>query len=320
MKRTDFMISIVIPVYNEALSLSQLYQELIKVLKKLRVKFEIIFVNDGSTDETQTVIENIYKKNPKQVIVIEFGNNFGKADALQAGFIEAKGEVIITLDGDLQDDPEEIPKFIDQINQGFDLVVGWKKKRYDSFFKNNSSRIFNLVTRLISKVKLHDFNCGYKAYRSKVAKSLNIYGELHRFIPVLAAAKGYKIAEVPVRHKKRQHGKSKYGAIRFLHGFFDLITVMFITRFRLRPLHLFGYLGVSFFSFGFIGGLYLTWLKLFRQEMIGQRPLLLLSVMLMIMGVQIGVMGLVGEQIATTINRKNQSGYLISKKLKKKTV
>jgi len=313
------MISIVIPVYNEAQSISKLYDELGLVLRKLKKAYEIIWVNDGSTDETQLEIKKIYKKDPKHVICIEFGSNFGKADALHAGFQAAKGKTIITLDGDLQDDPKEMAKFLVKLNQGFDLVVGWKQKRQDSLIKNTSSRVFNSATNRFSKIKLHDFNCGYKAYRAEIAKKLNLYGELHRFIPVMVAANGHRVTEIPIRHRKRKYGKSKYGAIRFLHGFFDLITVVFITKFKLRPLHLFGYLGVSFFSLGFIGGLYLTGLKLFRNELIGQRPLLLLSVMLMIMGVQIGVMGLVGEQIATTINKKSQPGYIIKKLLKKKS-
>jgi len=313
------MISIVIPVYNEAQSISKLYQELRLVLRKLKKTYEIIWVNDGSTDETQLEIEKIYKKDPEHVINIEFGSNFGKADALHAGFQAAKGNTIITLDGDLQDDPKEIAKFLVKLNQGFDLVVGWKQKRQDSLIKNTSSRIFNFITNRISKIELHDFNCGYKAYQAEMAKKLNLYGELHRFIPVMVAASGYRVTEIPVKHRKRKYGKSKYGVIRFLHGFFDLITVMFITKFRLRPLHLFGYLGVIFFSLGFTGGLYLTWLKVIKNELIGQRPLLLLSIMLMIMGVQIGVMGLVGEQIAATINKKSQPGYMIKKQLKKKS-
>lgn len=309
------MISVVVPVYNEAPSLNQLYKELIKALKKLKQSYEIIFVNDGSTDESQLQIDKIYKNDQKHVVGIEFGNNFGKADALHAGFQQAKGDIIVTLDGDLQDDPKEINKFISKINQGYDLVSGWKKKRYDSLFKNSSSRIFNFVTKRVSGINLHDFNCGYKAYKSKLAKDLNLYGELHRFIPVLAKNSGYKVTEIPIRHRRRQYGKSKYGAARFLHGFFDLITVLFITRYKLRPLHLFGYIGLSFFALGFAGGLYLTGLKFIKHVLIGQRPLLLLSVMLMIMGVQIGVMGLVGELIATTIDKKNKPEYRMKKRL-----
>lgn len=308
------MISVVIPVFNEAASLNELYSQLSKTLKKLKQSYEIIMVNDGSTDESQKVLEKLYQKDKSHLRVIEFARNFGKADALKAGFRLAKGDIIATLDSDLQDDPAELPKLIKKLKEGNDLVSGWKVKRQDQMLKRVSSRWFNYINRLVFQIKLNDFNCGFKVYKAEVAKGLNLYGELHRFIPVMVAAKGYRIAEVEVNHRKRKHGQSKYGLIRFLHGFFDFLTVLFITRFKLRPLHLFGYIGMGFFVFGFLGGVYLTFLKFGLNQMIGQRPLLLLSVMLMIIGVQIGVTGLVAELVATTINQDKPS-YTIKKKL-----
>lgn len=309
------MISIVIPVFNEAENIKPLYEEIVPVLKALNRDFEIIFVNDGSRDKTQEETENIFERDPKHVRGIQFRNNFGKAAALHAGFQLAKGEIIITLDGDLQDDPHELPKFLTKINEGYDLVSGWKNNRKDSFVKNSTSKIFNAATTCISKAKLHDFNCGFKAYRVEVAKGLNLYGELHRYIPVIAAAQGYRVTEVRVEHRKRKVGRSKYNGLRFIHGFLDLITVLFITRFRARPLHLFGYLGLGSFSLGFLFALYLTWVKFFGHQAIGERPLLIFSVMLMIMGVQTGVIGLVGEQITTMIH-KSEPSYVIKTVLK----
>lgn len=312
---TRYKLSIIIPAFNEAESLLRLYEELVGVLKALTTDYEIIFVNDGSRDNTQTVIENLYSKDKGHIRGIQFLNNFGKAAALRAGFDIATGEIIITLDADLQDDPTEIPKFIQKIEDGYDLVSGWKVNRKDSFIKNNTSRIFNVATRYFSQVKLHDFNCGFKAYRQEIVKGLNIYGELHRYIPVIAGAQGYSIAEIPVNHRQREFGKTKYGHLRFIHGFLDLATVLFITRYRVRPLHLFGYLGLGFFSLGSLIGLYLTLVKIITHQSIGDRPLLLLSVMLMIMGVQIGATGLVGEQITSLIH-KTDHNYIIKKILK----
>lgn len=311
------MISFVIPVFNEADNLVPLYKELVQMMKKMKKNYEIIFVNDGSRDTTQQVIESLYKKDTSHVKGIQFRNNFGKAAALRAGFDMATYEIIITMDGDLQDDPKEIPNFLEKMNEGYDLVSGWKQHRLDSFIKNSTSKIFNVVTNTISRVNLHDYNSGFKAYRSDLAKELNLYGELHRYIPVIAASDGYRVTEIPIHHRKRHSGVSKYGPIRFIHGFLDLLTVLFITRFRVRPLHLFGYLGLTFLGLGFLIGLYLTGVKIFQHQSIGDRPLLLLSVMFMIMGVQIAVTGLVGEQLTSAIH-KNDPGYLIKKTVGKR--
>lgn len=311
------MISIVIPVLNEAENINPLYFEVVSAAKTSQQEFEVILVNDGSIDTTQKEIEDIFERDPEHLKSIQFRNRFGKAAALHAGFQAAKGEVIVTLDGDLQDDPKELPKFLAKLDEGFDLVSGWKQHRQDSFIKNKTSKIFNFFTNIISKVKLHDYNCGFKVYRAEVAKGLNLYGELHRYIPVLVAAQGYRVGEVQIEHRKRTNGHSKYNGLRFIHGFLDLFTVLFITRFRARPLHLFGYMGLGFFFFGVILGFYLSYLRLILNQAIGHRPLLIFSVMLMIMGVQIGVTGLVGEQITTMIH-KNEQEYVIKTVLEEK--
>ena len=232
------MISLIIPVLDEGENIRPLYNEVVSVLEKSGQDFEIIFVNDGSRDQTQNIIEELFRKDPQHVRCILFRNNFGKAAALHAGFQQARGEIIVTLDGDLQADPHELPKLLAKLEEGYDLVSGWKNHRQDSFIKNNTSKIFNAATNIISRVKLHDYNCGFKVYRAEVAKGLNLYGELHRYIPVLVAAQGYEVGEVLIEHRKRTNGHSKYNGLRFIHGFLDLFTVLFITRFRARPLHL----------------------------------------------------------------------------------
>ncbi len=309
------MISLVIPVFNEAENIEPLYDETVSVLETIEENYEIIFVNDGSLDGTQDKINSLFKQDFKHIRGIQLLSQTGKAAALHAGFQLAKGEIIFTMDGDLQDDPHEIPNFLKKLNEGYDLVSGWKQNRKDSFVKNKTSKVFNAVTNIISRVKLHDFNCGFKAYRAEAVKDLNLYGELHRYIPVLVAARGYKVTEIPVHHRKRRNGKSKYGLLRFIHGALDIVTVMFITKFHSRPLHLFGYVGASFFTLGFLFGLYLTAAKFIGHQSIGERPLLLFSVMLMIMGVQIGITGLVSEQIAT-MSHKSEPGYVIKTVLK----
>ncbi len=305
-------ISIVIPVFNEGDNISQLVNEIQLTMEKITSNYEIFIINDGSFDNTQIIIEQLKEKYPKTIKIIELLAQSGKAAALHAGFCAAKGDIILTLDGDLQDDPREIPRFIKKINEGYDLVSGWKHKRKDSFIKNSTSKVFNYFTNRISVVKLHDFNCGFKAYRKDTIKHLNLYGELHRYIPVLIAAKGYRVTEILVHHRKRKHGESKYGTVRFINGALDLLTIIYLTKFRSRSLHFFGYIGITFFILGLSLAIYLTLVKFVGHQSIGERPLLLFSVMLMIIGVQIGVTGLVGEQIAASFHKYDQD-YIIKK-------
>ncbi len=307
------MISFVIPTLNEAGNVTPLFDEIQSTIKTMGGgKFEVIFVNDGSRDNTQSELNKLKAKHEDKVVIIEFTHNFGKAAALSAGFSKAKGDLICTMDADLQDVPAELPKMIAKLEEGYDVVSGWKQKRKDSFIKNKTSKLFNAATNMISRAKLHDFNCRFKLYKKEVLEDLNLYGELHRYIPVLLSAQGYRVGEVKVAHRARVHGHTKYSGSRFIHGFLDLFTVLFITRFRTRPLHLFGLAGMFCFALGFAVGLYLTYIKLFNHQSIGERPLLLFSVMLMIMGVQLGVMGLVGEHI-TTLLHKNERNYKIKK-------
>lgn len=298
-------LSCIIPVFNEADSIEPLVREIVDVVSKRGLTYEIIVVNDGSTDSTQQQLAALHRAYPRIVSVIEFRTNLGKSSAYMAGIDGSTGDVVITLDGDGQDDPQEIPALIRAVAKGSDVVVGWKRNRKDSVIKNSTSTIFNTVTRLTTGVKLHDYNCGLKAFTRAAAAELSIYGELHRYIPVLLASRGFIVSEIRVHHRKRIHGKSKYGPIRFINGFLDLLTVISITKFRARPMHLFGYMGSVFFGIGFLAGLYLSYIKLVYGVPIGNRPLLLLSVMLMIMGVQVAITGLVGEYITQHQQEKN---------------
>lgn len=307
-------ISIVIPAFNESRNLPILIREIKEELEKLKIKnWEVLVVDDGSRDNTSEVINKIHQKEAK-VKLISLRRNEGKALALQAGFDQVTYDVVITMDGDGQDDPKEIGRFLKKLNEGYDLVSGWKKNRKDSVVKNNTSKIYNYFTNLLMKEKLNDANCGFKAYRQEVVKSLNLYGELHRYIPALAEAGGYTIAEIEINHRKRRYGKSKYGLDRFIKGALDLITVAFITRYKFRPLHMFGYLGLVFFTLGGVIGLYLSYLRLVLGEKIGDRPLLLFGALLIIVGVQITMTGLIGELITASLS-KGSKRYQIKKKL-----
>ncbi len=288
-------ISIVIPAYNEAENLPLLCDEIASVMKDITGNYEIIIVNDGSSDKTREVIGKLFQDDQDHIKGIQFRSNLGKASALRAGFSEAQGEIIFTMDADLQDDPKEIPCFIAKINEGYDLVSGWKQNRKDSFVKNTSSKFFNSVTSLFSRVKLHDFNCGFKSYRYDVAKSLDLYGQLHRYIPVMARSQGYKIGEIPIHHRKRKFGKSKYGPIRFVNGFLDLLTVMILTKYFKRPAHFFGGLGFVALLLGSSIGLYITYLKLFTGSIQGRLPLFIAGILLIMVGVQLVSLGLIGE-------------------------
>ena len=291
------MISVVVPLLNEEATLEELYREIVAALEPRGETFEVVFVDDGSTDRSLEVLHHLHDA-VDNVVVVHLRRNFGKAAALKAGFLEARGEILVTIDADLQDDPAEIPQLLAKLDEGFDLVSGWKTRRNDPFLRRLFSRIFNATTALISGVRLHDVNCGLKAYRADVLQDMRLYGELHRFIPVLAAYQGYRIAEIPVNHRARQHGRSRYGPERYLRGFFDLLSVTFMGRYRYRPLHLFGGIGVLMGALGFIILTYLTTLW-FWGEGIGTRPLLTLGVLLMVVGIQFVSLGLISELITS---------------------
>jgi glycosyltransferase involved in cell wall biosynthesis len=258
---------------------------------------EIVVVDDGSRDGTWAATERLAKSGRHSIRALRLRRNFGKATALMVGGEAATGDIVVTMDGDLQDDPEELPRFLEAMEAGADLVSGWKKERNDPPSKTLPSWLFNRVTAWVSGIELHDFNCGYKAYRREIFDNVQLYGELHRYTPVLAHALGYRIAEIPVRHHARKFGSSKYGVKRFLRGFLDLLTVMMITRFAYRPSHLFGGIGMSLFALGALALVYLTGLKLFTGADIGDRPLLMFGVLLVIVGAQLLVFGLLAELI-----------------------
>ena len=291
------MISVVVPLLNEERSLETLYAEIVAALEQEGHDFEVVFVDDGSTDESLSTLGRLHEEQ-SNVVVVHLRRNFGKAAALQAGFLEARGDIVVTIDADLQDDPGEIPKLLAKLEEGFDLVSGWKTRRNDPFPRRLFSRIFNWVTGVISGVHLHDVNCGLKAYRAEVLKGMRIYGELHRFIPVLAAYRGYRVAEIPVNHRARRHGRSRYGPERYLRGFFDLLSVTFMGRYRHRPLHLFGGVGLLMGAIGFIILTYLSVLWFWGQG-IGGRPLFTLGVLLMVVGIQFISLGLLSELITS---------------------
>lgn len=296
------MLSVVIPLYNEEESLMELSLSLKRVFDLLKCNYEVIFVDDGSTDGSFEKIKEINKRNSRYHC-IKLRKNYGKSAALSAGFREAKGDIIITMDADLQDDPNEIPELIKSINSGYDLVSGWKKVRYDPFIKRHTSKIFNYFTSKVSGIRLHDFNCGIKAYRKEVIKSVKVYGEMHRYIPALAHLMGFKVTERVVKHHPRKFGATKFGANRFLNGFFDLLTVAFTSKFIKKPLHLFGTLGILFSLAGFLITLYLTVLKFFENEPISNRPLFLIGILLIIVGFQSFSLGLIAEMITKSSNQ-----------------
>ena len=291
------VISVIVPVHDEERSVALLHDELAAALDPLDEAWEVVFVDDGSTDGTFAELTRLHAAHDG-IRVVRLRRNFGKAAALQAGFEEAEGEIVVTIDGDLQDDPSEIPRLLAKLDEGFDLVSGWKTKRRDPLSRRIPSRIFNAVTGRLSGLRLHDLNCGLKAYRAEVVRGLRIYGELHRFIPVLAHYRGFRVAEIPVNHRPREHGRSRYGMERYVRGFLDLLTVTFMGRYRHRPLHLFGGVGLVLGAVGTLLLAYLTVLKL-TGEAIGQRPLLTLGVLLVVVGVQLVSLGLVSELVAS---------------------
>lgn len=303
-------LSIIIPLFNEEESLQPLANEIRKAIKPVNIAYEVILVDDGSTDNSLKVIKDICKPD-KRFRYISFRKNYGKSAALKTGFKEANGDVVVTMDADLQDDPNEIPNLIKKLEEGYDLVSGWKRKRHDPFIKKSSSRFFNLVTRLMTGIKIHDFNCGLKAYRKDVTDNINVYGELHRYMPVLANWDGFKVSEVIVKHHPRRYGKTKYGISRFFKGFIDLITILFSTRYIKRPMHFFGFFGAFAFFVGIIVNGYLSYLWIIGEPL-SNRPMLFLGILLIIVGVQFFSVGLLGEMLVH--NSKSDKEYIIKDK------
>ncbi|MEM8765296.1 MAG: glycosyltransferase family 2 protein [Bacteroidota bacterium] len=316
-------ISVVIPLLNEKESLQELHDWIVHIMQSNHFLYEILFIDDGSTDGSWELIEKLFKAN-ENVKGIRFLRNFGKSQALHAGFKAAKGDVIITMDADLQDNPEEIPELFQMITQeGYDVVSGWKKKRYDSVItKNIPSKLFNWAARRTSGLKLHDFNCGLKAFDKDVVKNIEVSGEMHRYIPVLAKNAGFRnIAEKVVQHQARKYGTTKFGAERFINGFLDLITIWFVSKFGRRPMHLFGALGVLMFVVGFGFSIYLGVDKLFLNptgRLITQRPQFYIALTAMILGTQLFLAGFLGEIMVRS--RKNDTRYTISDKINMKEI
>ena len=311
-------ISIVIPLLNEEESLIELSQKIDFVLSKRSFQYETIFIDDGSNDKSWSIIEKIAANN-SNVKGVKFLRNFGKSQALHAGFNACVGNIVFTMDADLQDDPEEIPEIYDLIiNQDFDLISGWKKQRFDPVFtKNIPSKLFNACARITSGINLNDFNCGLKAYKKKVVKTINVYGDMHRYIPILASNEGFtKIGEKIIKHRPRKYGQTKFGMNRFSHGFLDLITIWFLSKFGKRPMHFFGAVGAIMLVIGFSFALYLGIDKLYlnpNSRLITEKPEFFISLTTMILGSQFFVAGFIGEMI--TRNNKDKKQYTIEKKI-----
>lgn len=289
-------ISLVVPVYNEKESLRPLYEKICARMERVGETFEIIFVDDGSRDGSFNVMQALHALDAR-VRVVRFRRNFGKSPALQAGFNQARGDIVFTMDADLQDDPDEIPQFLEQIREGYDLVSGWKYPRLDPISKTFPSKIFNGIVGQTTGVKLHDMNCGFKAYRRELIDELKLYGELHRFIPVMAQWRGFSVTEIKVKHHPRQYGVSKFGAKRFLRGFLDLLTVLFLTTYMRTPLRLFGTVGIVSFLLGFGIDAWVVVNRAFTNDPIHNHPILFLGLVLMIVGVQLVLSGLQSEMI-----------------------
>jgi glycosyltransferase involved in cell wall biosynthesis len=298
-------ISVLIPSYNEIESLPELLRQVEEVLSGITTAWEILVVDDGSTDGTDELVMKL-RAAEGRIKYIRLRRNSGKAAALEAGFREVRGEYVFTMDADLQDDPLEIPRFLEKLAEGYDLISGWKKKRYDPLSKTIPSRLFNRVTSFFAGIRLHDFNCGFKAYRREVIEEVEIYGELHRYIPALAVARGFRVGEMVVKHHPRRHGVTKYGVGRFFKGPMDLLTVVFLSRFTRKPLHLFGFLGMLSMLLGGLVLGYLIWWKLTGNSL-SNRPLLFFGVLAIIVGIQFISFGLLGEMITSGSSRKEYS-------------
>ena len=307
-------VSVIVPLLDEEDSIAELFRQIDEVLSG-KYSYEVIYVDDGSSDNSWKVIAGLHEKNPN-VRGIGFRRNYGKSVALQKGFEMAKGDYVITMDADLQDDPAEIPGLIAKIEEGYDLVSGWKKRRRDPISKTIPSRFFNFVTSLATGIKLNDFNCGLKAYRNEVIKNIRLYGELHRYIPFIAYEQGYtRIGEKVVNHREREHGESKFGLSRFIKGFLDLITLLFLSSYMRRPMHFFGSIGTFFLILG--GGivLYLTIMRLFFEVYLTNRPLFLFGILFLMLGVQFFSIGFLGEMWTQSQNKEAADQVNIRKRL-----
>lgn len=305
-------ISFVIPLLNEEESLPHLIKAISDVMNREGLEYDVTFVDDGSQDNSFEVLKKIHVEYAGKINLYRFSRNYGKSAALSVGIDRAEGDIIITMDADLQDDPEAVPGMLERINEGWDVVSGWKKKRHDPILsKNIPSKFFNFITSVTSGLKLHDFNCGFKAYRACAAKSLEIYGERHRYLPALAHWNGYKVTEIPVTHHARKFGKTKYGLDRFFNGFFDLFTLLFLKKYMKNPLHFFGLLGIFFclLGSGVLSYFGIQWIITGEMHI---RPLVLLSVVAIIMGIQFFSIGLVGEMIS---NSQKKDNYIIREEI-----
>jgi glycosyltransferase involved in cell wall biosynthesis len=309
-EKDAIQLSMVIPLLNEAESLKPLYDEIRAACESAKISYEVCFVDDGSTDDSMAELEALHAADAR-ARVIQLRRNYGKAEALSAGFSMARGEYIITMDADLQDDPTEIPALIAKLEEGYDLVSGWKKSRKDPINKRFPSKVWNGLVTGITGLKLHDFNCGLKIYRRKVVESIHVYGELHRYMPVLGHLDGFRVGEMVVNHRARQFGQSKYGFSRIFKGFLDLITVKFLSQYTKRPLHLFGGIGLIFSTIGGAITLYLIILRILNKIFLSNRPLLFIGVLLLILGIQFISIGLLGEMI--TRNSAERRTYSIRK-------
>jgi glycosyltransferase involved in cell wall biosynthesis len=298
-------ITVLVPLYNEEDSLRELHQQLRSTLGRMGVRYELLFVDDGSTDRSFQVLKDL-KRNDKHIKIVRFRRNYGKSAALAVGFDKAQGSVVITMDADLQDDPAEIPGLRKKLDEGYDLVSGWKKVRRDPITKTIPSRFFNFVTSVLTGIGIHDFNCGLKAYRRDVVKTVRVYGELHRYVPVLAHWEGFRVGEIVVHHRARKYGKTKFGIGRFWKGFLDLLTTLFTTRYMRRPLHLFGMWGLAAFLVGFLIDAWLV-VEWFRGlTALGNRPLFFTGFLMMVIGIQFFSIGLLGEMVSKSAHTQDQ--------------
>lgn len=311
MKQKRLDISIIVPAYNEEKNVPLLYEKITSVVRRMKLSYELIFVDDGSRDQTLARLTAISSSDPS-VIVIKFRKNFGQTAAMDAGFKTARGRILIPMDADLQNDPEDIPRLVAKLNEGYDVVSGWRANRRDSLAKHIISRGANLLRKLLLHDRIHDSGCTLKAYRRECFENLTLYGEMHRFIPAILSLRGFKVTELPVRHHPRAYGKTKYSFKRVLKGFLDMLVVTFWMRYATRPIHLFGTLGVLTTLLGLLVGFYLTLLKLFFNEPIGNRPLLLLTILLIVLGAQFITFGLMSD-ILVKIYYKNEPTYCIEK-------